>query len=118
MCGESRSPTSLIQLPASLRSMLTHHHLHSFQKSHFINYSVCCLTPLILFDGRGVFTLLSKVQLHVSALENSHLQAVHETLESSYIQDLIWAVYSGDVGNEVGTRSRTCHGGWWGGYMG
>ena len=28
------------------------------------------------------------------------------------IQDLIWAVYSGDVGDEVGTRSRTCHGGW------
>ena len=33
------------------------------------------------------------------------------------IQDLIWAVYSGDVGDEVGTRSRTCHGGY-GGYMG
>ena len=28
------------------------------------------------------------------------------------IQDLIWAVYSGDVGDELGTRSRTCHGGW------
>ena len=27
------------------------------------------------------------------------------------IQDLIWAVYSGDVGDEVGTRSGTCHGG-------
>ena len=27
------------------------------------------------------------------------------------IQDLIWAVYSGDVGDEGGTRSRTCHGG-------
>ena len=24
---------------------------------------------------------------------------------------LIWAVYSGHVGDEVGTRSRTCHGG-------
>jgi len=33
------------------------------------------------------------------------------------IQDLIWVVYSGD---EVGTRTRTCHGGLggWGGYMG
>ena len=29
-------------------------------------------------------------------------------------QDLIWAVYSGDVGDEVGTRCRTCHGGWGG----
>ena len=37
-----------------------------------------------LFDGRGVFTLLPKVQLHVSALDNSHLQVVHESLESSY----------------------------------
>ena len=36
------------------------------------------------FDGRGVFTLLPKVQLHVSALDNSHLQIVHESLESIY----------------------------------
>jgi len=43
-----------------------------------------CLTQLILFDGRGVFTLLPKVQPHVSALDNSHLQVVHESLESSY----------------------------------
>jgi len=28
------------------------------------------------------------------------------------IQDSIWAVCSGDVGDEVGTRSGTCHGGW------
>ena len=41
-------------------------------------------TQLILFGGRGVFTLLPKVQLHVSAVENSHLQVVHESLESSY----------------------------------
>ena len=41
-------------------------------------------TQHILFDGRGVFTLLPKVQLHVSAVENSHLQVVHESLESSY----------------------------------
>jgi hypothetical protein len=30
------------------------------------------------------------------------------------IQDLIWAVYSGDVGDEVDTRSRRSHGGWGG----
>ena len=47
--------------------------------------SLCsCLTQLILFDGRDVFTLLPKVQLHVSVLNNSHLQVVHESLESSY----------------------------------
>ena len=28
--------------------------------------------------------LLPKVQLHVSAFDNSHLQVVHESLESSY----------------------------------
>jgi len=28
------------------------------------------------------------------------------------ILDLVWAVYSWDVGDEVGTRSRMCHGGW------
>ena len=32
----------------------------------------------------SVFTLLPKVQLHVSALDNSRLQFVHESLESSY----------------------------------
>ena len=25
---------------------------------------------------------------------------------------IIWAVYSGEVGGEVGTRYRMCHGGW------
>ena len=34
------------------------------------------------------------------------------------IQNLIRAVYSGDVGDEVSTRSSTCHGGWGGGYIG
>jgi len=28
------------------------------------------------------------------------------------IQDSVWAVYIGDEGDEVGTRSGTCHGGW------
>ena len=32
-------------------------------------------------------------------------------LVSSYTR-FIWAVYSGEVGDEVGTRSRVCHGGW------
>ena len=32
-------------------------------------------------------------------------------LVSSYT-GLIWAVYSGEVGGEVGTRSCMCHGGW------
>ena len=32
-------------------------------------------------------------------------------LVSSYTR-LIWVVYSGEVGVEVGTRYRTCHRGW------
>ena len=39
--------------------------------------------------------------------------------EMSWARDLVggWAVYSGDVGDEEGTRSRTSHGGR-GGYLG
>ena len=51
----------------------------------------------------GVFTLLPKVQLHVSALDNSHLQVEHESLERSYTRFNIGCV-QWDVGDEVGTR--------------
>ena len=43
----------------------------------------------ILFDGGGVFTLLREVQLDVSALDNSHLQVVRESLESSYTRFIV-----------------------------
>ena len=55
--------------------------------------------------------LLHKVQLHVSALDNGHLQVVHEILSKQYTR-FIWAVYRGEVGGEMDTRSRMCHGGW------
>jgi len=68
--------------------------------------TVCsCLTQLISFDGRAVFTLLPKVQLHVSTPDPSHLQVVHESLESSYTR-FNMDCYCGD---EVGTKSGTCH---------
>ena len=51
----------------------------------------------ILFDGRGVFILLRKVQLHVSALGNSRLQVVHESLESSYTRFNMGCVQWGDL---------------------
>jgi len=51
--------------------------------------------------------LLHKVQLHVSALDNGHLQVVHEIFSKQ-----LCAVYSGEVGGEVDTRSRMCCGGW------
>ena len=47
--------------------------------------SVCsCLTQLTLFDGRGVFTLPPKVQVHVLTLDLSHLQVVPQSLDNSY----------------------------------
>ena len=49
--------------------------------------------------------------VEVSALDSSHLQAVHESLESSYTRCNVGCVQWG-CGNEVGTRSGTCHGGW------
>ena len=45
---------------------------------------VCsCLTQLYLMVAMYLH-LLRKVQLHVSALDNSHLQVVHEPLESIF----------------------------------
>ena len=39
--------------------------------------------------------LLPKVQLHVSALDNSHLQVVHGSLESSYTRFNMGCVHWG-----------------------
>jgi len=39
-------------------------------------------TNLFYFMVEMYLHLLPKVQLHVSALDNSHLQVVHESLES------------------------------------
>jgi hypothetical protein len=55
--------------------------------------------------------LLHKVQLHVSALDNGHLQVVQEIL-SKQLYKAIWVVSSGEVGGEVGTTSHVCHRGW------
>jgi len=55
--------------------------------------------------------LLPEVQLRVSALDNSHLQVVHESLEISYTRFNMGCVHWG-CGDEEGSRSRTCHEGW------
>jgi len=49
----------------------------------------------ILFDGRGV---LPKVQLRVSALDISHLQVEHESLDSSYTRFNMGCVQCGRGG--------------------
>jgi len=51
------------------------------------------LSNTTLYDGKGVFTLLPKVQLHVSAVDSSHLQVVHESLESSCMRFNMYLIY-------------------------
>jgi len=51
------------------------------------------------------------VQLHVSALDNGHLQVVHEILTKSYTKHTC-VVYMGKGGGKVGTRSCICRKGW------
>ena len=55
---------------------------------------------------------LHKVQLHVSALDNGHLQVVHVILIKRLYKKQTWAVYMGQGGGKVGTRSRICHKVW------
>jgi hypothetical protein len=80
---------------------------------YWLEWSVCsCLTQLILFDGRGVFKLLPKAQLHVSALNNSHLHVVHESLESSYTRFGMGCVQWGWDGQEISYVSWRLGGGY------
>ena len=61
--------------------------------------------------------LLHKLQVHVSALDISHLQVVHEIL-SKQLYETYMGCIQGEVGVEMGTRSRMCHRGWVGGAVG
>jgi len=63
------------------------------------------LSDTTLFDGKNMYrNLPHKVQLHVSALGNGHLQVENEkNLVSSYTR-LMWTVYSGEVRGEVLTK--------------
>jgi len=51
--------------------------------------------------------LLHKVQLHVSALDNGHLQVVHEILSKQLYRAITGCIQWYSTG-EVGTRSRMC----------
>ena len=61
-----------------------------------------------------IILLLHREQLHVSALDNGHLQVVHESLSKQLYKHihiyglLIW----GRGGGKVGTRPRICPNGW------
>ena len=62
-----------------------------------LEWSVCpSLTQFYLMVVMYLH-LLPKVQLHVSALDNSHLQVVHESLENSYTRFNVGCTqYGGD----------------------
>jgi len=47
---------------------------------------------------------MHKVQLHVSALDNGHLQVVYEILIKQLYKSYMGCIY-GEVGGKVGTRS-------------
>ena len=62
---------------------------------------------------RSIYILLHTEQLNVSALDNGHLQVVHESLNKLfykhiYIYIYIWATDMGKWEGKVGTRSRIC----------
>ena len=59
-----------------------------------------------------IIYLLLREQLHVSALDNGHLQIVYETLSKQLYKTRIWATYMGEGGGKVCTRSRICPKGW------
>ena len=59
-----------------------------------------------------IYYLFHRKQLHVSALDNDHLQVVYETLSKQLYKKYIWATYMGQGGGKVGTRSRICPKGW------
>jgi hypothetical protein len=70
--------------------------------------TVCtCLTKLYLIVGVYIVFLLHKVQLHVSAPDNGHLQVVNEIL-SKQLYKLIWAIYIGRVGDLLGGHEISC----------
>jgi trans-2-enoyl-CoA reductase len=54
---------------------------------------------------------LHKVQLHVSALHNGHLQVVHEILIKQLYKTYMGRLYGVGRG-KMDTRSRICQKGW------
>ena len=48
-----------------------------------------------------IYYLLHREQLHVSALDNGHLQVVYETLIKQLYKTYVWATYMGLGGEGV-----------------
>ena len=64
-----------------------------------------------LFNDRGIYSILHKVQQHVSALDNGHLKVVHEILTKQSYKTYMDCIH-GAGRREVGMRSHICHRGW------
>ena len=56
--------------------------------------------------------LLHREQLHVSALDNGHLQVVYESHDKQLYKHIYGLLIWGGEGGEVGKRSRICQNGW------
>ena len=81
----------------------------------FINcleWSVCtCLTQLV-FNGRGIYSIYYiRYNYMFRCLTMAIFRLYMKYLVSGYTR-LTWAVYSGEVGVEVGMRYHMCHRGW------
>ena len=70
------------------------------------------LSNTILFGGRCIYSIYYvRYNYMFRRLTMAIFRLYMNYLVSSYTV-LLWVVYSGEVGGEVGTRSRMCHGGW------
>ena len=70
------------------------------------------MSTTAFFNGRGVYSIYYiRYNYMFRRLTMAFIRLYMKYLVSSYTR-LIWAVYCGEVGGEVGTRYRMCHRGW------
>jgi len=70
------------------------------------------LSNITLFDGRGVYSIYYiRYNYMFRRLTMAIFRLYMKYLVSSY-RRIIWAVYRGETGGEVGTRSLMYHRGW------
>ena len=51
------------------------------------------LSNTTLCNGRGLYSILHEVQLHVSVLDNGHLQVVHEILIKQFYKTYMGCIH-------------------------
>jgi len=70
------------------------------------------LSNTTLFDGRRISSIYYIRYNYMFRRFTMAIFRLYMKYLVSSCTRLIWAVYSGEVGGEEGTRSRMCHGGW------